>query len=131
MINAYNITEQTLSENDVISFDGFNFGRNRYTDSDSNNFTITKSGVYEIEVSLNVAPTVAGQIQLDLIRNGAAISGGTILLPGATVGTFENGSTKVIIPAIAGSTFSVRNSTPTNDITLSARGASLIIKRVA
>lgn len=131
MINAYNISEQTLEENDAITFDGFNFGRNRFTcDNNPSNFLVTRNGSYEITASLNVAPTVAGQMTFNIVSSGSDIPGGEILLPGATVGTFENGSTSVIVNLFAGTRISVVNRTA-DPVTLPAQGASIIVKRVA
>ena len=131
MINAYNISEQTLNPEDRITFDGYNFGSNRYCDNNPSNFLVTKTGVYEIKVSLNVAPTVAGQELFNIVASGTNVSGGEINLSGSDVGVFENGSTDVIVPLFAGTRISIVNNTETNPVTLKANASSVIIKRVA
>jgi phosphatidylserine decarboxylase len=130
MINAVNSLEQTLEENQPISFDSYNFG-GRCSSTNNTNFLITKTGVYKIEANINVAPTVAGQVELDVIANGDTIPGAKIYTLGTTVGTFESGSTSVIVPIIAGTRISVVNKTETNPVTIAANSSSIIIRRVA
>jgi len=131
MINAYNLTEQELAQGEFITFSGFNFGCNKFCNGDQNSLTITRTGTYEITVSVNASPTVAGQMRFDLTRNSTVIPGGSIYLPGTTVDIIENGSTKVVVNAFAGTSFGVRNSTETNPVTVPAQGASIVIRRLA
>ena len=131
MINAYNLTEQELNPEEYISFTGYNFGRNRWCNYSDNTLTITQTGTYEITASVNAQPTVAGQMQFNITRNGANIPGGFIYLPGVATTTIENGSTKVIVNAFAGTSFGVKNNTLTNPVTIPEQGASIAIRRVA
>jgi len=131
MINAYNLTLQELDPEDYINFTGYNFGKNRWCNYSDNSLTVTQTGTYEITASVNAQPTVAGQMQFNLTRNGTNIPGGYIYLPGAEITTIENGSTKVIVNAFAGTTFGVRNNTKTNPVNIPEFGASIAIRRVA
>ena len=131
MIDAYNLTEQTLEPNDYVTFNGYNFGGNRWCSSVQNSLTITRTGTYEIEAIVNATPTVAGQIQFNLTRNGTNIPGGFIYLPGVATTTTENGSTKVIVNAYAGTTFGLRNNTATNPVIIPEQATSIIIRRIA
>jgi hypothetical protein len=131
MINAYNLTEQTLEPGDYVTFNGYNFGGNRWCNADQNSLTITRTGTYEIEGIVNATPTVEGQMQFNLTRNGTNIPGGFIYLPGTTVDVTENGSTKVVVNAYAGTTFGLRNNTVTNPVTIPEQATSIIIRRIA
>ena len=131
MINAYNLTEQELTQGEFVSFNGYNFGGNKFCSGDQSSLTVTRTGTYEITATVNATPTVAGQMQFNLTRNGANIPGGFIYLPGTTVGVIENGSTKVIVNAFAGTSFGLRNNTETNPVTLPEQATSITIKRVA
>jgi len=131
MIDAYNLTEQTLATGDYVTFNGYNYGGNKWCSADQNSLTITRTGTYEIEGIVNATPTVAGQMQFNLTRNGTNIPGGFVYLPGTTVGITENGSARVIVNAFAGTTFGIRNNTATNPVTIPEQATSIIIKRVA
>lgn len=131
MINAYNLTEQTLSTGDYVTFNGYNFGGNKFCSGDQNSLTVTRTGTYEIQVVVNATPTVAGQMQFNITRNGSNIPGGFIYLPGVATTTTENGSAKVIVNAFAGTTFGLRNNTETNDVVLPEQATTITIKRVA
>ena len=131
MINAYNLTEQTLESGEFVVFDGYNFGCNKFCSSDQSSLTITRTGTYEITATVNATPTVAGQMQFNLTRNSANIPGGFIYLSGATVGTIENGSVSVVVNAFAGTSFGLRNNTATNPVTLPERATTITIRRLA
>jgi len=131
MINAYNLTEQELTPEEYINFTGYNFGRNRWCNYSDNSLTVTQNGTYEITASVNAQPTVARQMQFNITRNGANIPGGFIYLPGVDATTIENGSTKVIVNAFAGTSFGIKNNTATNPVTIPENAASITIRRVA
>lgn len=131
MINAYNLTEQTLEPGEFVTFDGYNFGCNKFCSSDQSSLTITRTGTYEIRANVSVTPTIAGQMQFNLTRNSANIPGGFIYLPGTAVGTIESGSASVIVNAFAGTSFGLRNNTATNPVTLPERATSITIRRIA
>ena len=131
MINAYNLTEQELDPEEYINFTGYNFGRNRWCNYSDNTLTITQNGTYEITASVNAQPSVAGQMQFNITRNGTNVPGGFIYLPGVAATTIENGSTKVIVNAFAGTNFGIKNNTLTNPVIIPEQGASIVIRRVA
>lgn len=131
MIDAYNLTEQELEQGEYVTFNGYNFGGNKFCNSDQNSLTITRTGVYEIEGIVSATPSVAGQMQFNLTRNGTNIPGGYIYLPGASITAIDTASTKVVVNAFAGTTFGIRNNTATNPVTLPEQATSIIIKRIA
>lgn len=131
MIDAYNLTEQELEPGEYVTFNGYNFGGNRWCSNDQNSLTITKTGTYEIEGIVSAQPSVAGQMQFNLTRNGTNIPGGFIYLPGAAITTINTASTKVVVNAFAGTTFGLRNNTATNPVTLPEQATSIIIRRIA
>ena len=131
MINAYNVSQQTVAVGDGLVFDGLNFGRNRcFCNTTNNNFMVTRNGTYSIRVNTNVTPTVAGQITLNLVASGTDLTGGEIQLPGAVVGTYDNGSAEVIVNLFAGTRISLVNNSA-NPVTFSAAGTSIVINRIA
>lgn len=139
MINAINNTTQTIQPLANVLFNGSNV-RTRSCNSccgwlnhnvNSGLFEITKAGIYEITFSANVAPTVAGAITLNITNAGESIIGGQMQTAGTTIGTFENVSSSVLVevPCNCCDTFTIKNNTPTNPITMN--NPSLIITRVA
>ena len=139
MINAINNINQTVQPLANILFNGSNV-RTRSCSSccgwlnhniNSGLFEITKPGIYEITFSANVAPTVAGAITLNITNSGENIIGGQIQTAGTTAGVFGNVSKTILVevPCNCCDTFTIKNSTLTNPITVS--DPSLVIERVA
>lgn len=140
MINAINNTQQTVLPGANILFNGSNV-RTRSCSSccgwlnhniNSGLFEITKSGIYEITFSANVAPTVAGPITLNITNGGENIIGGEMQTPGTTEGVFENVSATILVevPCNCCDTFTIKNNIPTNPITVGI-GPSIVITKVA
>lgn len=140
MINATNNTVQTVQPGANILFNGSNV-RTRSCSScqgwlnhniNSGLFEITKAGVYEIHFNANVSPTVAGPITLDITNAGETILGGTMKTAGTTPDVFENVSATILVevPCNCCDTFTIKNNTPTNPITVDV-SPSIVIKRIA
>lgn len=127
MFNVYNINEQTIAPGEAIILDGVNFSP-KCGCRNTNNFIGT--GVYRISASVNSTPTVAGQIIWNLTADNVVIPGGTIQIPGTTIGTYENGSAEVIIPVEGRTSIQIVNNSA-NPVTIPARGISLVARRVA
>ena len=140
MINAISkINPQTVQPTANILFNGSNV-RTRSCNSccgwlnhniNSGLFEITKAGIYEITFSANVAPTVAGQITLNITNSGENIIGGQMQTSGSTANVFENVSSSILVevPCNCCDTFTIKNNTPTNPITVN--NPSIVITRVA
>lgn len=139
MINAINNATQTVQPLSNILFNGSNVRTSSCTgcggwlnhNLNSGLFELTKQGIYEITFNANVAPTVAGAITLDITNSGENIVGGEMTTAGTTVGTFENVSATILVrvPCNCCKTFSVKNNTATNPITVS--NPSFTITRLA
>ena len=140
MINAINNTVQTVQPLANVFFNGFNVrtkncnscqGWLNFNGASSGLFEITKAGIYQITFSANVAPTVAGQITLNITNAGENIVGGQMQTPGTTVDVFENVSKTILVtvPCECCETFAVKNTTPTNPIEVS--DPSIVIERLA
>jgi len=139
MINAINNVDQTVQPGANILFNGSNV-RTKSCNSccgwlnhniNSGLFEITKPGIYEITFSANIAPTVAGAMTLNITNSGENIVGGTMAASGTTVGTFQNISKTILVevPCNCCDTFTIKNNTPTNPITVN--DPSIVIERVA
>lgn len=139
MINAISNIEQTIQPLANVLFNGSNVrtgscnGCRGWLNHNINSglFEITKPGIYEITFSANVAPTVAGPIILNITNSGENIIGGEMRTAGTTVDVFENVSTTILVevPCSCCDTFTIKNNTPTNPITVS--NPSIVIERVA
>lgn len=125
MINAINTNPvQTVQSGANVLFNGANVrtksckncnsrGWLNFNSINSGIFEITKSGIYFIQFNGNVAPTVAGQIIVDITNAGENIVGGEMQSPGTTVGTFENISAGVLVevPCNCCDIFTIKNNT--------------------
>ena len=140
MINAINNTQQTVQPSANVLFNGSNV-RTKSCRSccgwlnhniNSGLFEITKPGIYEITFSANVAPTVAGPIILNITNSGENIIGGEMKTAGTTEGVFENVSASILIevPCNCCDTFTIKNNTLTNPITVDV-GPSIVITKLA
>lgn len=140
MINAIASIPQTVLPTNNVIFTNYNVrtgscnnGCSGWLNNNENSglFQITKAGIYEISFNANVAPTVAGAITLNITSEGESISGGQMQTAGTTVDVFENVSASVLVrvPCNCCETFTIKNNTPTNPITVSQ--PSLTIVRVA
>ncbi|MBR1386442.1 MAG: hypothetical protein IJ568_06400 [Bacilli bacterium] len=125
MFSVYNITEQTVRPGEALILDGINFLPNCAIKTV--NRTV-RAGIQRISASINSTPTVAGQIVWDVEAGNTPIPGATIQTPGTTPGTYENGSTEVIIPTVYNTSIQLVNNSE-NPVTVPARGASLVVKR--
>lgn len=139
MINAVApIPQEVLPTNNVI-FTGYNVRTGSCSsccgwlnnNENSGLFEINKQGIYEISFNANVAPTTAGAITLNITSNGENISGGEMVTPGTTADVFESVSASVLVrvPCNCCETFTIKNNTPENPITVSQ--PSLTIVRLA
>lgn len=140
MINAINNVQQTIQPGANVLFNGSNV-RTKSCSSccgwlnhniNSGLFEITKPGIYEITFSANIAPTVAGPITLNITNSGENIIGGEMKVGGNQVGVFESVSASILVevPCNCCDTFTIKNNTPTNPITVDV-GPSIVITRVA
>ena len=125
MFSVYNINEQTIQPGEAIILDGVNF-KSRCNCNTTNNFVGT--GIQRITASVNSTPTVAGQIIWNITADNVVIPGAIIQTPGTTIGTYENGSTEVIIPVQGRTSIQIINASE-NPITIPARGVSLTVRR--
>lgn len=128
MINAVNSINQTVQPASNIIFTGSNVktnacGCNGWLSHNDNSglFTLTRPGIYKIHFNANVAPTVAGEITLNITNAGENILGGEMKVPGTTVGTFDNVSSEILVrvPCNSSVVITVKNNTATNPITVS------------
>ncbi len=140
MINAINNVQQTVQPGANVLFNGSNV-RTRSCSSccgwlnhniNSGLFEITKPGIYEITAKADVSPTVAGAITLNITNSGENIIGGELRALGTTVGEFETVSASILVevPCNCCDTFTLKNNTPTNPITVDI-SPSFIIKKLA
>ena len=140
MINAINNVQQTVQSGANVLFNGSNV-RTKSCSSccgwlnhniNSGLFEITKQGKYSITFSANVAPTVAGPIVLNITNGGENIIGGEMKTAGTTESVFENVSATILVevPCNCCDTFTIKNNTPTNPITVDV-GPSITITKLA
>ena len=121
MINAVSTNPaQTVNAGANVLFDGTNVRTNsckpcqgwlNFSTLNSGIFEITKAGIYEIHFNANVAPTVAGQITVNITNAGENIIGGEMQTPGTTVDTFENIAAEILVqvPCNCCDIFTVKN----------------------
>jgi hypothetical protein len=121
MINAISTNPvQTVNAGANVLFDGTNVRTNsckpcqgwlNFSTLNSGIFEITKAGIYEIHFNANVAPTVAGQITVNLTNAGENIIGGEMQTAGTTVDTFENIAAEILVqvPCNCCDIFTVKN----------------------
>lgn len=137
MINSVNPNNQIVQPLANVIFTGNNV-RTKSCEgccgwlSHNNNsgiFTLTKPGIYKVHFNANVAPTVAGAITLNITNAGENIAGGEMKTAGTVVGTLENISAEVLVrvPCNSSVVVTVKNNTPTNQITVTQ--PSLVITR--
>lgn len=140
MINAINNVQQTVQPGANVLFNGSNVRTRSCTSCcgwlnhniNSGLFEITKPGIYQITFSGNVAPTVEGPITLNITNSGENIIGGEMKADGNQVGVFENVSATILVqvPCNCCDTFTIKNNTPTNPITVDI-GPSIVIEKLA
>lgn len=123
MINAVNTNPvQTVQPGANVLFNATNVRTNsckgcrgwlNFNSVNSGIFEITKPGIYFIHFNSNVAPTVAGQITVNLTNAGENIIGGEMQTAGTTVGTFENIASGILVtvPCNCCDIFTVKNNT--------------------
>lgn len=125
MFSVYNVSEQTVQPGEALILDGVNF-LPRNTCRNTNNFV--RTGIQRITANINSTPTVTGQITWNITAGNVPIPGATIQTPGTTVGTYENGSSEVIIPVEGRTVIQIINNSE-NPVTVPPRGASLTARR--
>ena len=140
MINAVNTNPvQTVGAGQNVLFNGTNVrtgscngcrGWLNFNAVNSGIFEITKPGIYKIHFNANVAPTVAGQITINLTNAGENIIGGEMQTAGTTVDVFENIAAEILVqvPCNCCDIFTVKNNT---DNPVEFNNPSLTITRVA
>ncbi len=74
-IYTVNNTKQTIGSNGQIPFGSITrrFGRNVQLEGDS--IILCGSGYYDVEIQANLAPTVAGDISIQLYQDGIQVPG--------------------------------------------------------
>ena len=123
MINAVNTNPvQTVQPGANVLFNATNVrtkscksccGWLNFNSINSGIFEITKPGFYFIHFNGNVAPSVAGQITVNITNAGENIIGGEMQSPGTTVDVFESISAGILVevPCNCCDIFTVKNTT--------------------
>ena len=141
MINAINTNPtQTVNAGANVLFNGTNVRTNscksccqgwlNFNSVNSGIFEITKPGIYEIHFNANVAPTVAGQITVNLTNAGENIIGGEMQTAGTTVDVFDNVAAEILVqvPCNCCDIFTIKNNSE-NPVVFN--NPSLTIERLA
>lgn len=137
MINSTNSITQTVQPGANVLFNSSNVRTNSCNsccgwlnhNQNSGIFTLTKPGIYKIHFNANVAPTVIGQITLNITNAGENITGGEMNSPGSSITLFDNISSEILVrvPCNSSVIITVKNNTLTNPIMVSQ--PSLVITR--
>lgn len=138
MINAVNVTPQTIAVNGNVLFstdrvrtNACNCGGCIQHDTGSGLFTLTKPGIYKVDFNANVAAGTAGAVAFAIRANGEAVGGTEMDYTVVTAGTYQSvsASTLIKVPCGASKTVSVANVSPA--LQALVKDANIIVRRVA